>query len=111
VGYSLGGLIAVWLTLSQPWLTQNRAVTLATVGCPLGSPVQGVARLVKTMFPSKPIKRPAVFRFVNVYSALDPLSGEFKNLGCDAQHRLGFEDQVLHTHVPAYLTALSNILQ
>ncbi|MEB3205738.1 MAG: hypothetical protein VKK59_00145 [Vampirovibrionales bacterium] len=111
VGYSLGGLIAVWLTLSQSWLTDKHPLTLATIACPLGSPLQGIATLIKTLFPSKPLKRPPVERFINVYSALDPLSGKLKNLGCDLQHRIALEDRILHTNVAEYLTALAPLLQ
>ncbi|MEB3244674.1 MAG: hypothetical protein VKJ06_01645 [Vampirovibrionales bacterium] len=112
IGHSQGALVAVWLLLTQPWLLQGRTITLATLGCPLGSPVQGMATLLKKLFPvKKPLGRPNIARWINVHSKLDPLSGEIRGLGCDTQVQAMMHQGVFHRSIQGYLKLLAGALQ
>lgn len=102
--YSLGSIVAYWFLLRYPELAEK--VELVTLGCPMGSPVlRGMVRYWLKRITEKPLLRPEVLSWCNVYSVLDPLSGNIWTYGCHAseQVEIPFFGQVAHTNTYGYI--------
>lgn len=104
--HSLGSIIAYWYFNKHH--SHVRHVELITMGSPLGSRL--LHRLVKLRLRSllrKPLARPSVNTWRNIYSVIDPLSGFIKGLYCykDDQLRIDWKSGVRHSEVADYIRA------
>lgn len=103
VGHSLGSMIA-WLYCAQnPWMADR--INLVTLGSPMGSPfMQNTLKMFLYNFAGTD-KRPRVKSWVNVYSKMDPLSGDIDEMGCDQNIKINFAGSTRHREVDEYLIA------